>query len=57
LGAAYLAGIAIGFWTIDELNAKWRIDQSFHGTMPSQEVKLLKQHWLKAVERSKKWVE
>jgi glycerol kinase len=57
LGAAYLAGIAIGFWTIDELNAKWRIDQSFHGTMPSQDVKLLKQHWLKAVERAKNWVE
>jgi len=57
LGAAYLAGIAIGLWTIDELNDKWRIDQSFHGTMQPLEVKLLKQHWLKAVARAKNWAE
>ncbi|MGZ5601652.1 MAG: glycerol kinase GlpK [Methylobacter sp.] len=57
LGAAYLAGIAIGLWTVDELNDKWRIDRSFHGTMPSQDVKLLKQHWLKAVARAKNWAE
>ena len=35
LGAAYLAGIAAGLWTIGELNQKWRIDRSFHGTMPA----------------------
>jgi glycerol kinase len=57
LGAAYLAGIAIELWTIDELNDKWRIDRSFNGTMPSQDVKLLKQHWLKAVARAKNWIE
>ncbi|MGZ8175026.1 MULTISPECIES: glycerol kinase GlpK [Methylobacter] len=57
LGAAYLAGIAIGLWTIDELNQKWRIDRSFHETMPPLEVKLLKRHWLKAVERAKDWAE
>jgi len=57
LGAAYLAGIAIGLWTIDELNQKWRIDRSFHETMPPLEVKLLKRYWLKAVERTKNWAE
>jgi glycerol kinase (EC 2.7.1.30) len=57
LGAAYLAGIAIGLWTIDELNQKWRIDRSFHETMPPLEVELLKRHWLKAVERAKDWAE
>ncbi|MDO9269565.1 MAG: glycerol kinase GlpK [Methylobacter sp.] len=57
LGAAYLAGIAIGLWTIDELNQKWRIDRSFHETMPPLEVKLLKRYWLKAVERAKDWAE
>ncbi len=35
LGAAYLAGIAAGLWTIGELNEKWRIDRSFHGTLPA----------------------
>ncbi|MDI1279656.1 glycerol kinase GlpK [Methylobacter sp.] len=57
LGAAYLAGIATGLWTIDELNQKWRIDRSFHETMPPLEVELLKRHWLKAVERAKDWAE
>jgi len=57
LGAAYLAGIATGLWTIDELNQKWRIDRSFHETMSPLEVKLMKRLWLKAVERAKDWAE
>lgn len=57
LGAAYLAGIAAGFWTIGELNEKWRIDQSFYGTMQPQEIEPLKQQWLKAVTRAKNWAE
>ncbi|MGZ8916172.1 MAG: FGGY-family carbohydrate kinase, partial [Methylobacter sp.] len=57
LGAAYLAGIAIGLWTIDELNQKWQVDRSFHESLPLQDVKLLKQHWLKAVARVKNWAE
>jgi glycerol kinase len=57
LGAAYLAGLAVGLWTIDELNQKWRIDRSFHENMPLQEVESLKRHWLKAVQRAKNWAE
>ena len=57
LGAAYLAGIAIGLWTIDELNEKWQIDRSFQGTMQQQEVESLKHQWLKAVARAKNWAE
>lgn len=57
LGAAYLAGIAVGLWTVDELNQKWRIDRSFHQQMPPQDVKSLKHYWLKAVDRAKNWAE
>ena len=57
LGAAYLAGIATGLWTIGELNAKWRIDRSFHGTMQPRQIKSLKHQWLKAVARAKNWAE
>lgn len=57
LGAAYLAGIAVGFWNICELKEKWRIDRSFHGTLPLQEIESLKHQWLKAVERAKNWTE
>jgi len=55
LGAAYLAGIAVGLWTIGELNEKWRIDRSFHGTMQPQKIESLKHQWLKAVTRAKNW--
>lgn len=57
LGAAYLAGIAIGLWTIEELKRKWLIDRAFHEKMPPSEVKSLKRHWLKAVARAKNWAE
>ena len=57
LGAAYMAGIAAGLWTIGELNEKWRIDRSFHGTLQSQEIESLKHQWLKAVARAKNWTE
>jgi glycerol kinase len=56
-GAGYLAGIAIGMWSIDELQKNWRIDQSFHGNLPHSESALLKQHWHKAVSRVKNWVD
>jgi len=57
LGAAYLAGIAVGLWTISELNEKWRIDRLFQGTLQSEQIESLKQHWLKAVKRAKDWAE
>jgi glycerol kinase len=57
LGVAYLAGIAAGLWTVEELNRKWRIDRAFHQTMPLAEVQSLKRYWLKAVDRAKNWLE
>jgi glycerol kinase len=57
LGAAYLAGIAIGLWTIDELEKKWRIDRLFNPRMRPDEVEFLKRYWLKAVEKTKNWIE
>ena len=57
LGAAYLAGIAAGLWTIGELNEKWRIDRSFQGTLPPREIELFKYQWFKAVARAKNWAE
>ncbi len=57
LGAAFLAGIAVGLWTLDELNKKWQVDRSFHGNMPQPEVKALKRQWQKALARAKNWVD
>jgi glycerol kinase len=55
LGAAYLAGIAMGVWTLDQLADKWRADRSFKGMMPGGVQEAHKKQWRKAVERTRGW--
>jgi len=57
LGAAYLAGIAVGFWaSTDEISSRWRIERRFEPTM-SRDVAAARMHeWSRAVERSLGWV-
>lgn len=57
LGAAYLAGLATGYWTPEELGKSWRIDQTFTPQMATKQVDLQKHYWQKAVARSKHWIE
>ncbi len=57
LGAAYLAGLAVGFWKIEELNQSWRINREFRPKLPPEQAAILKHYWQKGVERSKNWVE
>ncbi|MBG9590732.1 glycerol kinase GlpK [Cytobacillus firmus] len=50
LGAAYLAGLAVGFWkSQEEIAEQWAIDQSYHPSMDDQVRKNLYQGWKKAV--------
>lgn len=52
-GAAYLAGLAVGFWSsIDEIKAQWSIDRTFTPTMPNSKVKEVKDGWKDAVSRA-----
>ncbi|MGR8979144.1 MAG: glycerol kinase GlpK [Gammaproteobacteria bacterium] len=55
-GAAYLAGIAAGLWTVEELKEKWRAERSFQRRMQPEQTDSLTRNWLKAVERAKNWV-
>ena len=55
LGAAYLAGIGVGLWTIDELKEKWAIDKEFTSSMDPVLSSTKKQKWDEAVRRSKNW--
>lgn len=56
LGAAYLAGLAVGYWdSIEEINKKWQIDKTFEPKMEQKERKELLDKWHDAVERSKNW--
>lgn len=50
LGAAYLAGLAVGFWkSIDELQQQWQIDKTFTPSMKDDERNELKKGWERAV--------
>lgn len=56
LGAAYLAGLATGFWgSREEIDAKWRLQRRYEPQMSEEERELLHRRWLKAVERAKGW--
>lgn len=57
LGVAYLAGIATGFWNIEELKCLWQIDRTFKPNLNLATVNSLKKQWLKAVMRSKHWID
>lgn len=58
LGAAYLAGLAVGYWeNKEEVLAKRRVDKVFEAEMAKEEKENLYAGWKKAVERSKDWAE
>ncbi len=53
LGAAYAAGLAVGFWKDQsELKAQWAIDKTWEGKMPEKTRQALYAGWIKAVRRS-----
>jgi len=58
LGAAYLAGLAVGFWSgPDDLRAKRRGDTRFEPGMTSEQAAERRRQWKRAVERSRGWAE
>ncbi|MBV9304886.1 MAG: glycerol kinase, partial [Acidobacteriaceae bacterium] len=58
LGAAYLAGLAVGFWKdADEIQGQWKIDKEFRPKRPDSEVQNLRNRWHQALERAKGWHE
>lgn len=53
LGAAYAAGMAVGFWTsFDELRANWQVDKVWNPQMSAEERERLYAGWKKAVQRT-----
>jgi glycerol kinase len=55
-GAAFLAGIGVGFWSgPEEVAATWRLDRRFEPTMSERERERLVAGWRRAVERSLGW--
>jgi glycerol kinase len=57
LGAAYLAGLATGFWAgADELAAQWAMDRRFEPAMGEDARNAKRARWRQAVQRAKGWV-
>jgi glycerol kinase len=58
LGAAYLAGLAVGFWKdMSDVTTNWALDKEFKPNMKQADRKKAYAGWKKAVERSRHWAE
>jgi glycerol kinase len=58
LGAAYLAGLAVGFWkNTDQLSRNFKVQKKYTPKMPAKQRELLYAKWKKAVERARGWEE
>ncbi|RUT79193.1 glycerol kinase GlpK [Ancylomarina longa] len=56
LGAAYLAGLAVGYWeSTDDIQGQWAIDQKFEPSMSPEKSQTLIKGWNKALGRSMNW--
>jgi len=58
LGAAYAAGLAVGFWSgTEEIRANWAADRRWEPTMAPGRRENLYAQWRKAVTRTLNWVD
>jgi glycerol kinase len=56
LGAAYLAGLAVGFWRdMDEIQGQWKVDKEFYPSHTKDSTEALRKRWHQALERAKGW--
>ena len=58
LGAAYAAGLAVGFWSgPEELRKNWAVDKTWQPDMDSNVRETYYRQWKKAVDRTFDWVD
>jgi glycerol kinase len=58
LGAAYLAGLATGYWSSPtEIAGQWRVEREFTPRLSTDQRDALYNEWTRAVERSRSWVQ
>lgn len=56
LGAAYLAGLAVGYWkSLDDIAQNWALDREFHPAMNDDDRQRQYRMWQEAVRRAKQW--
>lgn len=58
LGAAYLAGLASGYWaSAEEIDSQWAVDRRFQPQLEAREAERLRLGWARALERARAWEE
>jgi glycerol kinase len=56
LGAAYLAGLAVNYWTdLKELRKQWQVDRTFSPRIKADETKSLVKGWHRSVKAAEAW--
>jgi glycerol kinase len=58
LGAAYLAGLAVGFWgDLKEISKQWQVDRKFSPKLSPNEIRSLVKGWHRSVKAAEAWAE
>jgi len=57
LGAAYLAGVGVGLWTLDHVARSWRERRRYEPEMGADQRQALLAGWARALDRSRGWVQ
>ena len=58
LGAAYLAGLAVGYWKdMNELHKQWQQEKVFKPVMDKGQIGQYRRKWQKAVQKAKDWMD
>jgi glycerol kinase len=56
LGAAYLAGLAVGYWkNHDDIASKWKVAKRYDPSMSVEKVRALRRRWSAALDRARNW--
>ncbi len=56
LGAAYLAGLAVGYWkSLDSIANQWKVEKIFEPKMPRSRAAELRSRWKDALQRAMNW--
>ncbi|WP_287882100.1 glycerol kinase GlpK [Aquitalea sp.] len=58
LGAAYLAGLAVGYWAgVEDIQGQWQLDRRFRQSMAPEQVEANVRGWVRAVNAAKAWAD
>ena len=58
LGAAYLAGLAVGYWDgLGDIESNWALERRFEPSMSADQRRSMLHDWHRAVERARDWIE